>query len=141
MKHYQGNRIKKDKMGRKCSTCKRDEKYKVPFRSPVFGWKGKSKESNWSVNWIKLAHYRVQCQALVREKKISLELDDRDVNVNQLKHYQLFTLPWTLFAVSNHVAGLCYCCKTVNYKAQFELCARRRKMIRGFCKGRTTLRR
>jgi hypothetical protein len=44
MKHYQGNRIKKDKLGRKRSTSKRDEKYEVTFRSPVFRWEGNSKK-------------------------------------------------------------------------------------------------
>jgi hypothetical protein len=46
-------------MGRKCSTSKRDEKYEVPYWSPVFIWKGNSKESKGNVNWVKLAHYRV----------------------------------------------------------------------------------
>jgi len=66
-------------------------------------------------------------------------LDNRDGNVNQLKHYTLFTVPWAWFAVTNHVAGLRYCYNTVHYKAQFELCERRSKMIRAFCKRRTAL--
>jgi hypothetical protein len=45
-------------------------KYDVPFWSPVFRWKGNSKESNGSVNWVKLAHYRFQWQALVKKERI-----------------------------------------------------------------------
>lgn len=44
MRHYQDKRIKKGKMGRKCSTSNRGEKYEVSFRSPVFRWKGNSEE-------------------------------------------------------------------------------------------------
>jgi hypothetical protein len=56
-------------MGKKCSTSKRDEKYEAPFRSPVFRWKGNIRENNEGVKWVKLVHYRVQCQALVRKRR------------------------------------------------------------------------
>jgi len=57
-------------MGRKCSTSKKDEKYEVPFRSPVFRWRGNSKESNESVNWVNMVHYIVQWQPLVKKERI-----------------------------------------------------------------------
>jgi len=41
-------------MGRKYSTSKRDDKCEVPFRGPVFRWRGNSKKGNGSVNWVKL---------------------------------------------------------------------------------------
>jgi putative hemolysin len=62
--------------------------------------------------------------------KGSLEMDNTDGKVNQLKYHKLFTVPWTWFTVHNHAAGLSYCYKNVHYKAQFELRARCRKMIR-----------